>query len=96
MFDSKSRYYECEDASFAFDNGQTVTYKRRRFLPALKTITSLQEITTSSGDRLDNISYKFFGSSEQYWHICDANEPMHPLDLTSEAGKKIKIPVPWS
>ena len=34
------------------------------------------------------------GDPEQFWRICDANDAMHPLDMTSEPGRILRIAVP--
>jgi nucleoid-associated protein YgaU len=49
----------------------------------------------SAGDRLDMIAAKIGGDPEQYWRICDANNVMHPLELTNEPGTTIKISKAW-
>jgi nucleoid-associated protein YgaU len=49
----------------------------------------------SAGDRLDRIAAKIGGDPEQYWRICDANNVMHPLELTNEPGTTIKISKAW-
>jgi hypothetical protein len=72
-----------------------IRYKERRFIPPAEGMQILQEITYTAGDRLDLIAARALGDSEQFWRICDANEVMHPLDLTSEPGNVIRIAVPW-
>ena len=49
------------------------------------------EIDIIAGDRIDLISSKYLGDPEQFWRLCDMNGVMHPLDLTDEIGKIIKI-----
>jgi hypothetical protein len=56
----------------------------------------LQELKVNDGDRLDTISARVVGDPEQFWRICDANDIMHPLELTSEPGMPIRIARPWS
>jgi hypothetical protein len=36
-----------------------------------------------------------FGDPEQFWYVCDSNNAMHPLDLTIEPSKILKIARPW-
>ena len=95
LFYSASRYYSIENATITLEQpGRKIAYKKRRFIPSHETIT-LQEITVSAGDRLDNISARTLGDPEQYWRICDANRnTMHPIELTEQPGRKIRIPVP--
>jgi hypothetical protein len=94
MFAKESRYYEVEDATIELD-GRTVSYKKRRFLPDGNDMVLLQEITVSEGDRLDRIAAKVGGDPEQYWRICDANNVMHPLELTNEPGATVRISRAW-
>ena len=54
MFAKESRYSNIEDATLVSDR-MTITYKKRRFLPDASEISLLQEMTISSGDRLDRI-----------------------------------------
>ena len=75
---------------------QTIKYKKRRFLPQGSKMPLLQEITTKSEDRLDIVSYNFFGDPEQFWRICDANDAMHPLELTSEPDRILRVALPWN
>lgn len=94
MFEPTSRYAGVEDASLEID-GDKVTYKRRRFLPDLKDLILLQEMNVAAGDRLDRIAARIAGDPEQFWRICDANEAMHPIELTSEPGSTLRIARPW-
>lgn len=107
MFDSTSRYYALKDLKYIDSlprqdrsitkgdiskmNDRTVSYKERRFLPHLDQIYIAQDVTVIAGDRLDNISSSTIGDPEQFWRICDANEAMHPLEMTEEPGKRLHI-----
>lgn len=92
MFEATSRYNECGDAFVVTNDGKTIKYKRRRFIPKEKEnqITIL-EIDIVTGDRIDLISSKYLADPEQFWKLCDMNGVIHPLDLTAEVGKTIKI-----
>ena len=57
-------------------------------------MTLLVEVTVTQGDRLDLIAYNTLGDPEQFWRICDANNAMNPVELTAEAGKTVRVPVP--
>jgi DNA-directed RNA polymerase subunit H (RpoH/RPB5) len=94
MFAKESRYYNIEDATLVSDR-VTITYKKRRFLPDASEISLLQEMTISSGDRLDRIAARLGGDPEQFWRICDTNNVMHPLELTNEPGTIVKIARAW-
>lgn len=94
MFEPTSRYYNIEDAKMRREDGTFMVYKRRRFLPVLEGTSLFAEIIVTSGDRLDLIAARTIGDPEQFWRICDVNDKMHPLDLTSESRAVLKIPLP--
>jgi nucleoid-associated protein YgaU len=91
MFEPTSRYAQIENATMTKENGQVITYKKRRFLPDGEKMNLIQEITVSAGDRLDQIAAKVIGDPEQFWRICDANNAMYPPELTNTPGKILKI-----
>ena len=48
---------------------------------------------SEGGDRLDNITANYLGDPEQFWLLCDANNAMHPDELTAQIGQKLRIPL---
>jgi len=94
MFEPRSRYFSIEDAHM-IKNGKEIAYKKRRFIPGGEKMTLLQEVSVTEGDRLDRITAGITGDPEQYWYICDANDSMHPLDLTDKVGRQLRITRPW-
>ena len=94
MFETTSRYYTVETATFTTPDGRIVAYKRRRFLPQGEDMPLLVEITVVQGDRLDLITARTLGDPEQFWRVCDANSSMNPCDLTAELGSALRIPIP--
>lgn len=95
MFEPTSRYYAVEDKSLSTKDGEKIAYKKRRFLPDWSELMVIQEVKINEGDRLDRISARIIGDPEQFWRICDANNVMHPLEITSEPGKSFRIARPW-
>lgn len=93
-FEFSSRYYELETAEYITKEGNAIAYKRRRFLPQGETLPLLEEVTVVQGDRLDLITFKTLGDSEQFWQVCDANNAMNPDSLTAEIGTVLRIPFP--
>ena len=92
MFEPTSRYKECGDAFVVGNDGKIIKYKKRRFIPKEKeSQINILEIEIVAGDRIDLISSKYLADPEQFWRLCDMNGVMHPLDLTEEVGKTIKI-----
>lgn len=94
MFEQTSRYEPLENAIYEAADGRHITYKRRRFLPRGETLPLLVEVITSLDDRLDLIAARSLGDAEQFWQVCDANDAMNPFDLTAEAGRLLRIPLP--
>lgn len=94
MFDHTSRYYEIETAQYKHSDDREIAYVRRRFLPSGKTLPLMQDVTVQGGDRLDVITYNTLGDPEQFWQVCDANDAMHPAELTAEIGRVLRIAMP--
>jgi hypothetical protein len=94
MFPPSSRYYGIATATLETPGGRTVTYLRRRFLPRADGFTVVQLHTVAAGDRLDNITAQYLGEPEQFHVICDANNAMHPLELTEIVGRTLRITLP--
>ncbi len=94
MFEPTSRYANLETATLATTDGRKVAYKRRRFLPRGKDLPLLVEVTVTQSERLDLITARTLGDPEQFWRVCDANDAMNPVDLTSEIGRTLRVPVP--
>ncbi len=94
MFETTSRYYAIETATFSMPDGRIVTYMRRRFLPQGESLPLLVEVAVAQGDRLDLITARTLGDPEQSWRVCDANNAMNPPDLTAEVGRTLRVPIP--
>jgi hypothetical protein len=98
MFEKTSRYYSIDDASIDVRDSdgvvRAVAYKRRRFVPRAETLTAIAQHLFSDGERLDVITARYLGDPTQFWRLCDANEAMHPEELTDDPGASIAIPFP--
>ncbi len=109
MFDPKSRYYNLEEAIFERGENEATTtekiaYKRRRFLPQGRALPTLAEVRVTQGERLDLLTHRLLGDSEQYWQVCDANDAMNPATLlppleatSTEQGvfnQVLRVPLP--
>jgi hypothetical protein len=94
MFSPSSRYHGIETATLQTPGGRTVTYVRRRFIPQPDRFAAVQVHTVAGGNRLDNITAQYFGDPEQFHLICDANNTMHPLELTEVVGRRLRITLP--
>ena len=101
MFEPTSRYYNLETRTYerpggrdAQPGGRAVTYVRRRFLPPGRTLPELAEVTVTEGDQLDRITARALGVPEAFWQVADANDAMHPADLTAVPGRRLRVPLP--
>jgi hypothetical protein len=94
MFDASSRYAPVETAILRDADGRALAYKRRRFLPRGATLALLVEVQVSQGDRLDLITARTLGDPEAFWRVCDANDTLDPAEVTSVAGRLIRVPFP--
>lgn len=89
-----SRYHKTETVEHITRLGKTVVYLKRRFLPAADRFALLREHVVSEGERLDNITAHYLGDPEQFWRIADANDAMHPDELTDTIGRRLRITLP--
>lgn len=93
-FPPTSRYALTPTTSLVRADGTTVTYLKRRFVPAPENLALLQWHQVVQNDRLDNIAAKYLGDPEQFWRLCDANRALRPDELTEAIGKKLRITLP--
>lgn len=94
LFPPTSRYYGVEIAQLEQPNGTPIVYLRRRFLPQPERFALVREHIVREGDRLDNVTAQYLGDPEQFWQVADANNAMHPDDLTEEPGRRLRITLP--
>jgi hypothetical protein len=93
-FAATSRYYTIETTEMTTPEGKTIVYLRRRCVPQPDRFATLQEHTVVDSDRLDNITAQYLGDPEQFWRLCDANNALHPGELTETIGRVIRITLP--
>ena len=94
MFDHTSRYYSIPNARYVNSTGQTIIYKRRRFLPQGQNFPLLSIIKVTDGDRLDLIAAKTLGNPQLFWRVADANNAMNPIELTEQPGRELRVAIP--
>jgi len=93
-FPPTSRYHDVEVAELELPDGRTVSYLRRRFVPAPERHALLREHVVRQDERLDHLAWTYLGDPEQYWRVADANGAMAPEDLTRDAGRRLRITLP--
>jgi hypothetical protein len=94
LFPPSSRYKDTAVATFELSDEESIVYLKRRILPKAEDFTLLEEHTVTEGERLDNIANQYLGDPERFWQICDANNVLHPDELTEIPGQKIRITLP--
>lgn len=94
MFDPTSRYAPLETAHLMLDDGTSVAYVRRRFLPRGADLALLAEVPVRPADRLDLIAARALGDPEHWWRLGDANDAMRPDDLLTPTGRPLRVPLP--
>jgi hypothetical protein len=82
MFSKLSRYSKVANVVIPDAQGQLLSVKDLRPLPQ---VTGTFRHMVKAGDRLDQLSYKYYSQSLQWWRICDANpEILSPLALLGD------------
>ena len=93
-FPPTSRYYGIEVAVLEGPDGEPTPYLRRRLLPQSSRFAVLSEHVVMGGERLDQIAAAAFGDPELFFRLCDANDALHPLELTERVGRRLRITLP--
>ncbi len=98
MFDRTSRYFNAKTKTLDVvdDEGRTreVRYAERRFIPPDSNSLSMQEHTVLDGERPDSLAARYLGDPTRFWQMCDANNVMHPDELTEDVGVAVRVPMP--
>lgn len=94
LFPPDSRYHGLETATWVDDEGETVTYLKRRFVPPPERFADIGEHLVADGERLDHLAHRYAGDPEQFWRLADANRAMRPEELTEEVGRRLRVTLP--
>ena len=89
MFFKGSRYENVGTDSIVNAAGQTVLFKKVRFIPETPASAA---VVVGQGERLDQIAQRIYQDPEIFWRICDANRATWPDELVAAAGRTILIP----
>lgn len=93
-FPPTSRYHGVSTAGLKVSANRTITYLRRRFIPASERYALVQEHAVVEGDRPDHLASHYLGDPELFWQLCDANNVMDPNELTETIGRRVRITLP--
>jgi hypothetical protein len=95
MFARNSRYYDVPISTVKVTDSSGVTsdvrYVLRRFIGRVRPAT-LAQYRVRSGDRLDNVTARFFNDPTQFWRIADMNRATQADDVCARTGRTIDIP----
>lgn len=91
-FPVASRYAALPLATVEVD-GEPVRYVTRRFLPQPERFAAIEEHVVTAGQRVDTIAAELVGDPEQFWRVCDANNALHPSEIT-EVGRRLRVTLP--
>jgi len=94
MIYENSRYFGLEPLKYDTPETGQVAYLPRRFLPAVEPVELIALHALTDGERLDNITARYFEDPELFWWLCDANRAMYPGELTARGRRLLKIPLP--
>ena len=79
MFSKISRYRKLADINAPDAKGRILASKDLRLLPD---VPGTFRHTVDSGDRVDQLAYKYYSQPLQWWNICDANSQfLSPLAM---------------
>jgi len=93
-FTPNSRYYNIVSRELTLPDNRVVQYLERRFISPASAFESLHSHSVAEGERLDVITAQYIADPEQFWRLCDANNAMHPLELTESVGRRLRISLP--
>lgn len=88
-----SRYAQTGTVTRTLPDGRTVTYLRRRFVPDTTALSTLTWHEVTAVDRLDLLAVQYYGDSQLWWMIADANGVSDPDELLVP-GRLIRISHP--
>jgi len=90
MFAKGSRYEKTPQAVYTDREGRQISYVVLRTFPLAGPARQIHDV--GAHERLDLIADHFFGDSQQFWRICDANRALRPEDVET-VGKRLTIPL---
>jgi hypothetical protein len=90
MFASGSRYERVPQAVYTRRGARSIPYVLLRTFP--EPAPTQRTIVLRDGDRLDIVSFRFYGDPEQFWRICDGNRVLRPEDV-EVVGRRLTIPL---
>lgn len=93
-FPPTSRHARVETATWTAPDGRAIVHLRRRAVPSPEQFATLTEHVVTQGERIDRLAAQHLGDPEQFWRLCDANGVLHPEELTSVVGRRVRVTLP--
>jgi hypothetical protein len=93
VISATSRYALVGTAQLTID-GRTISYLRRRFLPAPDSLNATETYVVRAADRVDLVSWKVYGDPELFWRLADGNGSTDPAELTATPGQPLRVTLP--
>jgi len=94
LFPPNSRYAGATTLTYVAPDGRVFQYVARRVVPPPERFTPLARHRLDEPTRIDLLSERYYGDSELYWRICDANLVFWPPDATAAPRQDLVIPMP--
>ena len=96
MFEPGSRYQGLPTDQVTLPDGRVVTVVRRRVLPRGAAMEEIARVVVDQAEvgRPDLLTTRVLGDPEQYWRLCDANDVVHPDELTAAVGEEVRVATP--
>ena len=96
MFEPGSRYQGLPTDQIRLPDGRVVTVVRRRVLPRGAGMEEIARVVVDQAEvgRADLLATRVLGDPEQYWRLCDANDVVHPDELTAQVGQEVRVAAP--
>jgi hypothetical protein len=92
-FPPDSRYHGLPICTITVD-GRELRYLSRRLVPPADSFAEIGVHVVQDGERPDTVAALVIGNAELWWSICDANDVLHPADLTAEIGRRVRVTLP--
>jgi len=94
LYPPNSRYAGVETKQLTLEDGRTVTYLKRRFVPMPERFQTIKLHVVQQGERLDGIAARELGDPLLFWRLCDANRALRPDELIEDTGTQLRITLP--
>ena len=89
-----SRYAGTALLTYRAPDGREIAYGARRLMPRPEQFKLMAIYRHERERRIDQLAHAYYGDTEQYWRICDANLVDWPPAAVATADARLRIPLP--